>query len=175
MHERWKKMKERLSRCPVFRLLFRYEELIRYGIVGVMTTLVNLAVYLLLSRILFPDFFAREPILSPIVFNWCAWSTAVLFAFFANRLFVFADRARGLRLLLQLLSFVALRLASGALENFSPTLLIKYLKMHDLAAKILVSLVIILLNYLFTKFITFRKKGGPAAPPSDTSAEAPPR
>ena len=157
MKELWLKTKECLSEYALFRFLFRYEELIRYGIVGVLTTCVNFAVYLFLSRAIFPGLLAKNEELYAMVFNWIAWGAAVLFAFVANRVFVFERQDRGRVLAMQFLSFTALRIFSGVIENFAPSLLIK-LGMHDLAAKAIVSVAVIILNYLFTKFVTFSKR-----------------
>lgn len=157
MNELWSKVRARLSKYALFRIALRYEELIRYGIVGVLTTCVNFAVYLLLSRAVFPELLARNEGLYALLFNWIAWGCAVLFAFFADRSFVFLRRDRGRVLVMQLLSFVALRVASGVIENITPSLLIGA-GIHDLVAKAIVSVAVIVMNYLFTKFITFAKR-----------------
>ena len=168
MKARWQALCERLSKYAIFRLAMRYGELIRYAIVGVLTTGVNFAVYFLCTRALFPHLLARNEALYAFVFNCVAWAFAVLFAFLANRIFVFRSEDRGTRLLLQLLSFVALRVASGAIETVTPSLLI-HLGMNDLLAKAIVSVAVIVLNYLFAKFITFAKgrRAGADAPSSD--------
>ncbi len=166
MKELWSKVKNRLSEYAFFRFLLRYEELIRYGIVGVLTTAVNFAVYLLLSRALFPGLLAKNGELYAMIFNWIAWGCAVLFAFIANRAFVFERQDRGRVLAMQFLSFAALRIVSGVIENFAPSLLIS-IGVHDLAAKAIVSVAVIVLNYLFTKFVTFAKRKSGKATLSD--------
>ena len=157
MKEFLSRISARLSRYAWFRFLLRYGEIIRYGIVGVLTTGVNFAVYLFLSRLLFPALLEQNEELYAFVFNWISWGCAVVFAFFANRSFVFGRHERGKVLLIQLLCFVSLRVASGVFENFSPSLLIK-VGVNDLAAKSVVAVAVIILNYLFTKFITFAKR-----------------
>ncbi len=157
MHSIWSRLCDRLSKYAVFRFALRYAELLRYAIVGLLTTGVNFAVYLLCTRLLFPHLLAENKELYAFVFNCVAWGFAVLFAFLANRGFVFRNRDRGKALIVQLLSFVLLRLASGAVENLTPSLLIR-LGMHDLAAKGIVSLAVIVLNYLFAKFVTFARR-----------------
>ena len=166
----YRRMRERLSRYALFRFLFRYEQILRYGIVGVLTTAVNVLVYTLCTRVFFAEQFAANDTLYTAVFNWVAWAFAVLFAFFANRSFVFFEKRRGGILLLQLGSFVLLRLGSGVVENFTPSLLV-YLGMHDLVAKILVSFAVIVLNFFFTKFVTFARKRSPHPSPSPTDVD----
>lgn len=159
MRKKLTEIEEKLKRYAVFRFLLRYAELIRYGIVGVMTTGVNLLIYLLCTRLLFSSLCSADTTgFYALVFNTVAWCGAVLFAFFANRSFVFGSREKGGRLLFQFGSFVALRVASGAVEIFAPSLLIRYAAMHDLLAKIAVSVAVIIINYLFTKFVTFARR-----------------
>lgn len=139
-------------------LLHKHAEIVRYAIVGVLTTAVNFTVYLICTRLLFPSLMSRSEELYALVFNCIAWAVAVTFAFFADRAFVFRRRERGGALLLQLFSFVALRVASGAVENLTPSLLIA-LGTSDLLAKSVVSVAVIILNYVFAKFITFARVG----------------
>ena len=155
MLSNWQK---RFEKIPGFTFCMRHAELIRYIVVGGATTCVNFAVWFLLSRVLFADLYARNEALWLMVFNWIAWGAAVIFAFFMNDRFVFRARSSGVALLLRFASFVLLRLGSGVLENTLPSLLVLHLSFYDLIAKVLVSVLIILLNYLFTKFITFRKR-----------------
>lgn len=166
----YRRMRERLCRYSLFRLLFRYEQIIRYIIVGVLTTGVNIAVYTLCTRVFFDAQFAANETLYATVFNWVSWAFAVVFAFFANRSFVFNESRRGGILLLQFGSFVLLRVGSGAVENFTPTLLI-HLGMHDIVAKILVSFAVIILNFFFTKFVTFAKRKKPITSPEATESD----
>lgn len=156
----YQRMRERLCRYALFRLVFRYEQIIRYIIVGVLTTLVNVLVYFLCTRIFFAAQFEGNETLYATLFNWVSWAFAVVFAFFANRTFVFAETRRGGILLLQFGSFVLLRIGSGVVENFTPALLIEF-GMHDIVAKVLVSFAVIILNFFFTKFITFAKRKRP--------------
>lgn len=149
---------ERMKRYRLFRFLFRHGEPIRYAVVGGLTTLLNFAVYLLCTRLFFATQFEGNPELYAVVFNWVAWGIAVCFAFFTNRGFVFSSRDTGGILVLQFLSFAGFRLLSGVVENFAPSLLIRWLSFHDLAAKLLIAIIVILLNYFFAKFITFSRR-----------------
>ena len=147
---------ERHSENKLIKLLVRYGEIVRYAIVGVLTTAVNFAIYLLFTLLLFPDLMAKNEALYAFVFNCIAWAGAVLFAFFANRIYVFQSREKGGTLVFEFLSFVALRVASGAVETLTPSILIK-LGMNDLVAKAIVAIAVIVLNYVFARFITFAK------------------
>lgn len=66
------------------KLLEKYKSIIRYAFFGVMTTIVNVAVYSLFYEVL-----SIGNILSTVV----SWGLAVAFAFVTNKLFVFESRS----------------------------------------------------------------------------------
>ena len=152
----------------------RLEELLWYAFFGVLTTAVNFAVYLLLTRLILRGAFAENEAGVTLLSNWCAWAAAVVFAFVVNKRCVFENREGGKRLLWQFGSFVFMRLASGVFENFVPTGLILWLKMDDVLAKALVAVAVIVANYFFSKFVSFRRKNkadAPALPQEECAGE----
>lgn len=134
------------------------EEVLWYAFFGVLTTAVNFAVYLVMTRLVLKGFFEEHEAAVTLASNWIAWSVAVLFAFFVNKSYVFENKEGGKSLLFQFGSFVLMRLASGVFENFVPTALVEWLHMHDIVAKALVAIVVIIANYFFSKFVAFRRK-----------------
>ena len=160
-----------------YALCERNAELIRYAFWGVATTLFNMVIYLIASRLIFNfifeesfslsfyDIFARKEItreysseaLVALFSNALAWFFAVAFAFFVNQSRVFRDKSTGFERFKKLLQFYLLRVFSGAFEIVLPSLFIMILSMNDLIAKIITSVIVIVLNYITAKFITFRK------------------
>ena len=134
------------------------EEVLWYAFFGVLTTAVNFAVYLVMTRLVLKGFFEEHEAAVTLASNWVAWSVAVLFAFFVNKSYVFENKEGGKSLLFQFGSFVLMRLASGVFENFVPTALVEWLHMHDIVAKALVAVAVIVDNYFFSKFVAFRRK-----------------
>lgn len=152
-------------------------ELIRYAFWGVATTLFNMVIYLISSRLIFSFIFKDSFTLSfydvisgeltskvysgealvALASNTLAWFFAVAFAFFVNQSRVFRDRSTGIERFKKLLQFYLLRVFSGVFEIILPSLLIITLSMNDLIAKIIASVFVIVLNYVTAKFITFRK------------------
>lgn len=133
----------------------KYGELLRFALGGVLTTAVNFAIYLPSYRYLFRPSLSSE--FSAILANSLAWVLAVLFAFFVNKHLVFRSETRTRAgFFYQLLSFYATRAASGAFEVFLPSLLI-YIGLHDVVAKLTVAVLVLVCNYLTSKFIAFRK------------------
>ena len=139
----------------VWELFKKYKEIIMYLIFGVATTLVNFVIYTLLVKML-----QVEMTLS----NAVAWLVAVAFAFITNKLFVFESKPFNIKLLMkEVLSFFGSRIISGVIEITAPTLLFNIGFDFDLfsikgfGAKALVSIVVIILNYVFSKLFVFKK------------------
>ncbi len=141
----------------IIELFKKYKEIIMYLIFGVATTLVNFVVYTI---------FVEALRVEMTVSNAVAWVVAVAFAFVTNKLFVFESKKAGvLHVLKEAVTFVGSRVISGAVEILLPTLLFKIGFDFDLfgikgfAAKAAVSVIVIVLNYIFSKLFVFRKRG----------------
>lgn len=137
-------------------LFKKYKEIIMYLIFGVTTTLVNWVVYTPMVNLLSVNETAA---------NAVAWFVAVLYAYITNKLFVFESKSwKASVLLREIISFFGARVASGVFEIFLPGLLIKLGLGHSFfgikggVAKIVVSVLVIVLNYIFSKLFVFRKK-----------------
>ncbi|MCD8117737.1 MAG: GtrA family protein [Oscillospiraceae bacterium] len=137
-------------------LIVKYREAISYLIFGGLTTLVSLGTYAL---------FVGGLGLPVTGGNVLSWICAVAFAFVTNKLWVFRSERRGLAAwLLEAVKFVAGRLATGAVELFGLPLLMHLgldqtiLGIEGAAAKVVVTVVVIILNYFISKFIVFRKQ-----------------
>ena len=128
-----------------------HRDILIYLFFGVLTTLVNFLVY-------FP------------IYNWLrwtgalsnavAWAVAVIFAFVTNKPFVFKSHDWSVNVVIPELSkFVACRIVSGVLETASIWLCVDILKWNGNLLKILVSVLVVILNYVFSKWIVFVKKG----------------
>lgn len=138
------------------------KEIISYLFFGVMTTLVNFITYSLLVKFAF----GNNPDSSQVTLsNGIAWCAAVIFAFFTNKLFVFESKSFApLTFMKEFFSFVGARIVTGLMETFIPTLLINagldgtLFGVKGLIAKLVVAIAVIILNYVFSKLISFRKK-----------------
>ena len=140
-------------------LYFKHKEIINYLLFGGMTTVVSWGTYSL---------FVKAIGMSVGVGNILSWICAVLFAFVTNKLFVFESKtwqpATALR---EFVSFIGARLATGVIEWFgvpyfsTPGLPHPLFGVKGLLAKVVVSIVVIILNYIFSKFLVFIKKDKP--------------
>lgn len=139
-------------RDSVRALLRRHRELISYVFWGVMTTAVNYAAYFLLRNALHVQLVAG---------NITAWAVSVLFAYFANKLFVFASRDWAWRVALrELWQMVASRLFSLGLETGILWLFVERLQLNEPAVKLCANVLVVVVNYVLSKFVIFRKQAG---------------
>lgn len=139
-------MKEKL-----LSLYRKYRELIVYVFFGGMTTVVNFAVY-------WPCYNLVH--MSATVSNIIAWCAAVIFAYLTNKPFVFRSNDWSMATVIPEFSkFVGLRVGSGAIETLILWLTVDILGWNGNLWKILVSVIVVVLNYVFSKFLVFTGKG----------------
>lgn len=120
-------------------------ELIYYVIFGILTTLVNIAVYL---------FFTRLCCVEYIISNILAWILSVLFAYFTNRIWVFESKSHNI--VRELSLFFAGRLFSGIMDMGLMYLFIDIFVIGDFISKIIIQIIVVFLNYIISKFIVFK-------------------
>lgn len=144
-------------------LFLKYKEIIMYLVFGVLTTVVSWGSYAVFEISL--ETFITDTILLSSVANVLSWIAAVLFAFITNKLWVFESRSfKGTLLLKELGAFVASRLITGAIEWFGVPLLMlaglnqSILGIEGMLAKVLISVIVVILNYILSKLLVFRKK-----------------
>ncbi|MCC0635112.1 MULTISPECIES: GtrA family protein [unclassified Clostridioides] len=126
----------------------KHKETILYLFFGAFTTLVNIVSYLFFTRVISFDF---------MVANALAWILAVLFAYVTNKFFVFESKKVEIKFLFkEFLSFVSFRLLSGIIEMVIMYIMVDLLFVNDLIVKIFTNIVVIVLNYLFSKMIIFK-------------------
>ncbi len=129
-------------------LIKKYKELILYLIVGALTTGVSFLVQWIFKDII--------PISAGIA-TLIAWFCSVLFAFFANKIIVFESKEKN-GFFKELLLFYASRLLTGGLEIGAMYLFVDVLELSYWAVKVASNIVIIILNYVLSKFIVFKRK-----------------
>ena len=137
-------------------LCLAHQEIISYLFFGVATTVINWLSYALTVGVLG---MAVTP------GNIISWFVAVLFAFVTNKLWVFNSKSWAWPLWLKEAgTFFGSRVFTGLVEIVGVPLLIKLgldmplFGVEGFAAKLIVSVVVIVLNYIFSKFLIFRKK-----------------
>ena len=88
--------------------------------------------------------------------NVISWIIAVTFAYFTNRSFVFKQKNKAN--LKEATSFYASRVSTLLVDMLLMYILVTRLHFDDKIIKIIVQVIVIILNYIFSKFIVFKKK-----------------
>lgn len=141
-------------------------EVVKYLVFGVMTTVVNFIVYFAVTAVLGGDMY--------LVANVVAWVAAVAFAYVTNKLWVFESRSWKKDVLLKELgAFVSARLFSLGVEELGLFVAIDLMRFDnwaldiagfsiggDMLAKLFMQFLVIVLNYIFSKLVIFKKKAG---------------
>lgn len=131
-------------------------ELVSYLFAGVATTIVNYVVYYIVTR---PFGALIDPALLTTVGTCIAWFMAVAFGYVVNKLYVFHTHCGSMTALLREVgSFFAMRLVSFGMELVLMFLTVDVLGMHDLVMKLLINILVIIANYVFSKLFIFKKK-----------------
>ena len=125
-------------------------ETITYIIFGVLTTVVNYLVYLPCYNLL---------ALPAVVSNVIAWVVAVAFAYVTNKPFVFHSHDWSAKTVVpELTKFVGTRVASGGMESAIIWIAVDLLGGNGNIWKLLTSILVVILNYVGSKLLVFRKK-----------------
>lgn len=133
------------------QLIEKYRDILSYLFFGGLTTLVNFIVYTPLHRWLN---------LSAALSNIFAWVVAVAFAYLTNKPFVFKSHDWSAKTVVpELTKFVGCRVGSGLLETAIIALTVDILRWHDLGMKVICAVIVVILNYIGSKWIVFKKNG----------------
>lgn len=134
----------------VRKLINKYWDILSYLFFGFLTTIVNFLVYFPLY-----NWFS----FSAAVSNAIAWVFAVAFAYLTNKPFVFKSHDWSKETVIpELTKFVGCRIGSGVLETAIIWLTVDILRRSGNLMKILVSVLVVILNYIGSKWLVFAKK-----------------
>ena len=145
-------------------LIIRYKELIIYVVFGLLTTVVNLSVFELFTRLLGAERY--------LITNIIAWFAAVVFAYVTNKLWVFESKSWSIRTVTkEASSFFAARVLTLGIEEAGLFILVDLCSFSELSLKILfleisgeliakafVAVIVVIVNYIISKLVVFRKK-----------------
>lgn len=125
-------------------------EMILYIVFGVLTTVINIAVFQAANKGLRWSWQAA---------NILAWILAVSFAFITNKLCVFNSKSfQAAVLWREFASFIGARLLSLGVDYACLWLLIDIGRWNSLWAKVVDNVIVIIINYALSKLVIFRKK-----------------
>ena len=126
----------------------KYKEIFWYGVFGVITTVVNIFLFWLLSDIAGIFY---------LIANILAWLGAVAVAFFKNKYWVFKSKSWKKEIWIpECLQFFGARFATGILDMFLMYLMVSRLGILKMIAKLVVTVLVIVLNYILSKIWIFK-------------------
>ncbi|PMD73914.1 GtrA family protein [Companilactobacillus nuruki] len=128
----------------------KYKDAIPYLFFGVLTTVVNYVAFALLWRVLG---------MNSQVANAIAYLISVLFAYVTNKLWVFDSHTTTWKAFFKEMgSFFLFRGGSWIFDQGTMFIGMELLHGNGFIVKLIANVVVVLLNYIFSKFIIFRKR-----------------
>jgi putative flippase GtrA len=125
-------------------------EIVMYLLFGVLTTVINILCYVFLR-----EYLHIEYILSTTI----AWLISVVFAFLTNKKYVFKSNFTELNAVIQeFFSFTFFRVVSLGMDLGIMVVLVEMIKIDDFIAKIAANIVVVIMNYIVSKYVVFRAK-----------------
>lgn len=142
----------------------KHKELLMYILFGVLTTLVNFIAFWLFDMVLGAKLY--------LITNGIAWIISVLFAYITNKLYVFQSKSFAPKILVKEFSeFLVARVFSFIVEELGMWLFVDIMGFNEfslnllsvdisgqLIAKGFLAVIVVIMNYFFSKFIIFAKK-----------------
>ena len=136
----------------IIELYKKYKEIINYLVVGGLTTVVSMAIFYGSTW----TFLDGNDAFELQVANVLSWVGAVLFSYFANRIFVFESKEKNR--LKELLAFVSSRLLTLLLDMGTMFVLSTLLHLNYNISKIVAMVLVTVGNYVISKVFVFKKK-----------------
>ena len=128
----------------------KYKEQILYLFFGGLTTVVNFVAYFICTRL-----FSLDELTSSVI----GFVLSVMFAYVTNRKYVFESKKTGAKnVLLEMGSFYLARLFSGGVDLLIVFVFVTLLAQNDIVVKILSNVIVIILNFILSKLIVFKKE-----------------
>lgn len=154
---------------------FFTKEIVSYVFFGVLTTAVNIATFYIFKKLFIS--IGWDGILNTIIpegsailkvfgdgsdyldANAIAWVAGVIFAFVTNKLWVFDSKSWKPSVAgKEFTGFLGARIFSFVVETIMMFVLVSLLTCNDFIAKCIVGVIVVIINYIFSKLIIFRNK-----------------
>ena len=134
----------------VLKMMKKYKSFIAYAVFGVVTTIVNIVTY---------NVCYNSMGISNTLSNVAAWILAVTFAYLTNKAWVFGSTSWKWEVLKkEIPAFISCRLATGIMDIVIMYICVDIMNWPAMLMKIISNVLVILLNYVFSKLVIFKKK-----------------
>lgn len=132
-------------------LVTKYWEIITYLVAGAMTTVISLGSFFILTSF----FLDPKKDIELCIANIISWILAVTFAYFINRYVVFRSKEKNI--LKEMAKFYTARVGSLLLDIVFMHILVTVIGLDHKLSKLMVQFLIVITNYLLSKFLIFKK------------------
>ena len=132
------------------KIYMKYKEKILYLFFGVLTTLISLLTYYILTFTILNV----ENSLELQIANIISWITGILFAYFTNREYVFNSNNENIK---EFIKFILSRIFTLLLDMLIMYVFVTKLKYNNIIIKLVSQVVVIVPNYILSKLIVFKK------------------
>ena len=127
-----------------------HREGMRYLVFGLLTTLLNLLIFTICVRIIK---------IQVVISNIISWIIAVLFAYVTNKLYVFESKViQKKELAKEIISFFNARIVTLVIETIFLWITVIKLGWNEIIMKIIANIIVIILNFVFSKIFIFKKE-----------------
>lgn len=140
-------MKKLITNIINYFIKLMGREVFMYLLFGGLTTVINIVVYYLCTLINIPTGISTT----------IAFIVSVLFAYVTNRKWVFQSKAKGKEIFNEIWKFFSVRIGTYFIDLGLMILLVDKLEWNGLLCKVLVNILVIILNYIASKLIVFKK------------------
>lgn len=134
------------------KLYKKYEEIINYLVIGVLTTVVTLIAYYICVY----TFLDPNKTIELQIANVLSWVVGVTFAYITNRKIVFKSNEKNIKK--ELSKFIIGRLTTLFTDMLFMFITVSTLNLNDKIMKIISNIIVIILNYIISKFMIFKRK-----------------
>ena len=128
----------------------------RYLIFGALTTIVNIVAYILFAKLILSGLHSEDLIvnLSEII----AFIVALIFAYITNKIYVFNSKTNGIKeLAKEIISFTGCRIFTEIISLLMMNMAV-WFSINDVLMKIVANIVVIILNFVFSKVLVFKNR-----------------
>lgn len=151
------KFRDYLARWPkIHELYLKYEEILVYLVVGVMTTIVSWAAKFLFNALVYHNT-PHPTAVQNVVLSTVCWVAGVIFAFFTNRKYVFKSTGP---MMSEAPKFVLSRVSTYIMDIVVMQVLGTILGINIYIATFVSAVLVMITNYVFSKVFVFKNKEG---------------
>lgn len=134
------------------KLYFKYEEIVNYLVVGVLNTIVSWAAFFICAYTILD----AQVVWQNMMLSVISWVVGVVFGYFMNRIFVF--KSKETNMWKEFLQFSGGRVSTWILDMVMMVLMVNLMHINEAFSKIFVSVLVMIGNYLISKFFVFKKE-----------------